>query len=170
MDMGQKLDTGQEAPVSCLGRDHDDQVLLGELFRSSWVDLVRLATLLTGSVPTAEDLVQDCFLRLEMRSTQPENPAKYLRTSVVNACRSHHRRRLLEHRHRPAPPRSGMDDPGELWDILDRLSERQRTAVVLRYYADLPESEIAAILHCRPSTVRSLVQRALTRLREELST
>jgi RNA polymerase sigma factor (sigma-70 family) len=63
-----------------------------------------------------------------------------------------------------------MDDPGELWDILDRLSERQRTAVVLRYYADLPESEIAAILHCRPSTVRSLVQRALTRLREELST
>jgi DNA-directed RNA polymerase specialized sigma24 family protein len=167
--MGQKLDTGQGAPVSFLGRDPDDQELLTELFRRSWVDLVRLATLLTGSLPIAEDLVQDSFLRLEMRSTTPDDPTKYLRASVVNACRSHHRRRLLELRHRPVPPGSGMDYPVELWDILDRLSRRQRTALVLRYYVDLPEDEIAAILHCRPATVRSLVQRGLTRLREELS-
>ena len=168
--MGQKLDTGQGVPVSFLGGDPDDQErLLTELFRRSWVDLVRLATLLTGSVPIAEDLVQDSFLRLEMRSNRPDDPTKYLRTSVVNACRSHHRRRLLELRHRPVPPGSGMDNPVELWDILGRLSQRQRTALVLRYYVDLPEEEIAAILHCRPATVRSLVQRGLTRLREELS-
>jgi DNA-directed RNA polymerase specialized sigma24 family protein len=168
--MGQKLATGQGAPVSFLGRDPDDQEqLLTELFRRSWVDLVRLATLLTGSVTIAEDLVQDSLLRLEMRSTMPDDPTRYLRTSVVNACRSHHRRRLLELRHRPVPPGSGMDNPVELWDILDRLSRRQRTALVLRYYMDLPGDEIAAILRCRPATVRSLVQRGLTRLREELS-
>lgn len=142
---------------------------LGELFRSSWDDLVRLATFLTGSVPVAEDLVQDTFLRFGARSTPPDDPTKYLRTSVVNACRSYHRRRFLEHRHRPGLPRPGIDSPSELWDILDRLSPRQRTALVLRYYLDLPEDDIAAILHCRPSTVRSLVQRGLDRLREELS-
>jgi DNA-directed RNA polymerase specialized sigma24 family protein len=49
------------------------------------------------------------------------------------------------------------------------VSTRQRTALVLRYYVDLPEDDIAAILHCRPATVRSLVQRGLDRLREELS-
>ena len=61
------------------------------------------------------------------------------------------------------------DSPGELWDVLDRLTQRQRTALVLRYYLDLPEEEIAAVLRCRPSTVRSLVLRGLARLREELS-
>jgi len=144
--------------------------VLAELFRRSWADLVRLATFLTGSVPAAEDLVQDVFLRFGVRPAPlPDDPARYLRTSVVNACRSYHRRRLLEHRHRPGLPHPGIDDPGELWDVLDRLTIRQRTAVVLRYYLDLPEDEIAAVLRCRPSTVRSLVRRGLARLREELS-
>ena len=142
---------------------------LGDLFQGSWAELVRLATFLTGSVPAAEDLVQDTFVRLEARRARPDDPLKYLRTSVVNACRSYHRRRLVEHRHRPGLPRPGIDHPSELWDVLDRLSRRQRTAVVLRYYLDLPEDEIAAVLHCRPSTVRSLVLRGLARLREELA-
>jgi DNA-directed RNA polymerase specialized sigma24 family protein len=164
---------GQEALVSLSGSDDDQgtdqRALLGELFRFSWDDLVRLAAFLTGSVPVAEDLVQDCFVRFGARPAPPDDPTKYLRMSVVNACRSYHRRRLLELRHRPGLPRPGIDSPSELWDILDRVSRRQRTALVLRYYLDLPEDEIAAILHCRPSTVRSLVRRGLDRLREELS-
>lgn len=155
--------------MSLSDSDNDPQTVLDGLFRRSWDDLVRLATFLTGSVPAAEDLVQDTFLRFGARPTPPDDPLKYLRTSVVNACRSYHRRRFLEHRHRPGLPRPGIDDPSELWDILDRLSQRQRTAVVLRYYLDLPEHDIAAVLHCRPSTVRSLVQRGLDRMREELS-
>ncbi len=143
---------------------------LGELFRSTWTDLVRLAAFLTGSLPAAEDLVQDTFLRFGARPAPlPDDPTRYLRTSVVNACRSYHRRRLVERRHRPALAHPGTDDPDELWDVLDRLTHRQRTALVLRYYADLPEEEIAAVLRCRPSTVRSLVRRGLARLREELS-
>ena len=161
---------GREAPVSL--RDDNDsgpRADLGELFRSSWADLVRLATFLTGSVPAAEDLVQDAFLRFGKAQTRPEDPTRYLRTSVVNACRSYHRRRLIERRHRPALPPPGVDSPSELWDVLARVSRRQRTALVLRYYLDLPEEEIAATLRCRPATVRSLVLRGLARLREELS-
>lgn len=156
-------------PGSDSDQGADQRAVLDELFRSSWDDLVRLAVFLTGSVPVAEDLVQDCFVRFGARPNPPDDPTKYLRMSVVNACRSYHRRRFLELRHRPGLPRPGIDSPSELWDILDRLSLRQRTAVVLRYYLDLPEDDIAAILHCRPSTVRSLVQRGLDRLREELS-
>jgi DNA-directed RNA polymerase specialized sigma24 family protein len=167
--MGPNTDMGREAPVSLPASDPDPQASLGELFRSSWDDLVRLATFLTGSVPTAEDLVQDTFLRFGAGRILPDDPGRYLRTSVVNATRSYHRRRLLERRHRPGLPHPGLDHPSELWDILDRLSRRQRTALVLRYYLDLPEDDIATILHCRPATVRSLVKRGLAHLREELS-
>ena len=62
-----------------------------------------------------------------------------------------------------------VDKPLELIDVLKRLSTRQRTAVVLRFYLDLPENEIAAILECRPGTVRSIVQRALAKLKKELT-
>jgi RNA polymerase sigma factor (sigma-70 family) len=161
---------GQEAPVSLFeGGNSETGEDVGELFRSSWAEMVRLATFLTGSVPVAEDLVQDSFLRFGAMRTRPDDPTRYLRTSVVNACRSHLRRRLLERRHRPGLSRPDIDNPGELWDVLDRLSPRQRTALVLRYYLDLPEEEIAANLRCRPATVRSLVQRGLAKMREELS-
>jgi DNA-directed RNA polymerase specialized sigma24 family protein len=161
---------GQEAPVTLPDSDSDTDGVLEDLFRRSWADLVRLAAFLTGSVPAAEDLVQDTFLRFGARpGPLPDDPATYVRVSVVNACRSYHRRRRLEYRHRPGLPHPGTDSPGELWDVLDRLTGRQRTAVVLRYYLDLPEEEIAAVLRCRPSTVRSLVLRGLARLREELA-
>ncbi len=151
------------------GGESDARAALDQLFRSSWKDLVRLATFLTGSLPAAEDIVQDTFVRFEARQAHPQDPTRYLRASVVNACRSYHRRRLLEFRHRAIVPRPGPESPRELWDVLDRVSQRQRRALVLRYYLDLPEDEIAEILHCRPSTVRSLVKRGLAALREELS-
>ena len=63
-----------------------------------------------------------------------------------------------------------MQDPQarELLDVIDALPRRQKTVVVLRYYEDLTEAEIAAVLGCRPGTVKSLVARALTRMRKEL--
>jgi len=104
-----------------------------------------VATFLTGSLPAAEDLVQDTFVRLGASRARPDDPVRYLRTSVVNACRSYHRRRLVEHRHRPGLPRPGIDHPSDLWDVLDRISGRQRTALVLRYYLERSPPSWAAV-------------------------
>jgi len=144
-------------------------ISVGDLFDSSWTEMVRLATFLVGSQPAAEDLVSDTFERLAKLPAPPDQPRGYLRTSVVNACRSHHRRLRTERVHRPVPISGSVDKPRELTDVLTRLSTRQRTAVVLRYYLDLPESEIAEILQCRPGTVRSIIQRALAKLKKELA-
>jgi RNA polymerase sigma factor (sigma-70 family) len=142
---------------------------LEELFESSWTPMVRLATLLVGSQAAAEDLVSDTFERFAKIAKKPDRPGPYLRRSVVNACRSYHRRRRVEIAHLQTGPVGTEDRPRELLDVLNRLSRRQRTAIVLRFYLDLPEDEIAAVLRCRPGTVRSIVQRALLKLKKELS-
>ncbi len=134
--------------------------------------MVRLATLLVGRGGQAEELVQDCFVRLYQhleRSGPLERPGAYLRTMVVNACRSAHRRSALEATRRPHPrPESDAWEVDELADALAALPERQRTALVLKFYGDWPEVEIAQALGCRPGTVKSLTHRALARLREVL--
>jgi DNA-directed RNA polymerase specialized sigma24 family protein len=140
------------------------------LFESSWPGMVRLATLLTGSLSVAEDLVQDTLARIGSSSFAVRDPTSYMRTAVVNACRSYNRRHRLEQRHATTLGSGVPDHPDELWDLLHRLPYRQRAAVVLRYYVDLPDNEIAGALGCRPATVRSLVQRALTKMRGELPT
>ena len=141
--------------------------------------MVRLAVLLVGSVELAEEVVQDAFAVVDQRWDQLERPGGYLRATVVNGCRALLRRRRLEERHGRdeqvrtervgEPLQDGLARMAELRDALDRLDERQRVVVVLRYFVDLPDSEIATIVGCRPSTVRSTVRRALTVLRHELS-
>lgn len=142
---------------------------LEELYRAHYPAMMRLGYLLTGSNEAAEDLVHDVFVRTAARLPL-EHPASYLRAAVVNACRSHHRRAAVALRH-PAPP-APLVMPRELVDFRDvllALSVRQRTAVVLRYFCDMGDAEIAEVLGCRPATVRSLVQRGLSRLREVIT-
>jgi RNA polymerase sigma-70 factor (sigma-E family) len=136
-----------------------------ELYRAQRPAMVRLAFLLTGGDSSAEELVHDSFIAVHRRWDEIDNPAAYLRTAVVNACRSHHRRRTLAGREsrRSVPV---VDAPDELADAIGRLPERQRTAIVLRYYADLPEAEIATALGCGIPAVKSLLHRALQALRE----
>jgi RNA polymerase sigma factor (sigma-70 family) len=136
------------------------------LYRRHYPAMMRLGFLLTGSNEVAEDLVHDVFLRAG-RHMPLDYPASYLRAAVVNACRSHHRRRTLARRHAlpPAPlvmPREFV----EFRDVLLGLPLRQRTALVLRYFCDLSDADIAELLTCRPATVRSLVRRGLANLRE----
>jgi RNA polymerase sigma-70 factor (sigma-E family) len=145
----------------------DPTEALEALFRSHYRGMVRLAFAMTGSAAVAEELVQDCFVRLHRRIVRLEHPAAYLRTAVVNACREHHRRRYLERTRHPEPlPESAPPEVRELWDALAVLNPRQRAAVVLRFYEDLSEAEIATELGCRPGTVKSLLSRALAKLRE----
>jgi RNA polymerase sigma-70 factor (sigma-E family) len=154
---------------------------LGELYLRYADDAVRLAYLMTGDRPLAEDLVQDAFVRLAGRLAHLRDEGAfeaYLRRTVVNLTRSHWRRLGVERSYlertarstpRPDPSqRPDADERDALWHALAELSARQRAALVLRFYEDLPERQIAEILRCRPATVKSLVSRGLAKLRTEI--
>ena len=136
------------------------------VYTAVYRDLLRVAFVLTGSAPAAEDVVHDVFAKIGPRLDTLAEPAAYLRVAVVNRCRSLHRHDVSAPRTDPANPT--MMDVGliDLRDALIALPIRQRSAIVLRYLCDLPEEEIASILKCRRSTVRTLVRRGLAELRE----
>ena len=141
---------------------------LDSLYRAHYPTMMRLGFLLTGSNETAEDLVHDVFVRAGPHLPL-EHPRSYLRAALVNACRSHGRRMALGRRHgQPVAPLVMPRELVEFRDVLLRLPVRRRAAVVLRYFCDLGDAEIAELLACTPSTVRSLVRRGLADLREVL--
>ncbi len=141
-------------------------VSFGDFYTDQYSGLVRLAVLLSGSPDNAPDLVQDCFVRLHGRWSTVREPLPYIRRSVVHACASHHRRAAVARRNPPPEPPAAELGADELEDALAKLPARQRAAVVLRYYGDLPDADIASALRCREGTVRSLVSRALADLRK----
>lgn len=143
------------------------EIDFADLYRERYEPMVRLAFLLTGSNAVAEELVQDAFVKVHRNWDRAYAPAAYLRTAVMNACRSHHRRRFLERDRRPDPaPEAAEPQVDELWDAVATLRPRQRAALVLKFYEDLSEAEIAEALGCRPGTVKSLVSRGLEELRK----
>jgi RNA polymerase sigma-70 factor (sigma-E family) len=151
------------------GSDGEIPATLEQLFVERYAAMVRLAHLLTSSNAVAEDLVQDAFARLQRAWDRIDDPVPYLRTSVVNACRSWHRSRRREQRRlRAVAPAEEQVDLGarELLDAVDRLPLGQRTALVLRFYEGLSEAQIAQAMGCRPGTVKSHVHRGLAALRE----
>lgn len=133
------------------------------------VGLVRLAYVTTESLPLAEEAAQDAFLQLYRLRHTVRQPDAWLRQAVVSKVTSWVRRRRLERAHARAekpgavPPMAAV----EFVALLSPLSPRQRAAVFLRYHEDLSEQDIARVMGCRPGTVKSLINRALTRLREE---
>jgi RNA polymerase sigma-70 factor (sigma-E family) len=143
---------------------------LADLHRAQYAPMVRLAALLLGSREQAEDVVQDCFVRVYPRFEELREPVPYLRTAVVNACRSAGRRQARARKVAATHIADLVSDLGarEMLDALDSLSSRQRTAIVLRFYEDMSEEEMASALGCRPGTVKSLVHRGLAHLREVL--
>jgi RNA polymerase sigma factor (sigma-70 family) len=138
---------------------------LVDLYQSHWASMVRLARLLTAGDPAAEELVQDAFLKLRPHWSAIANPPAYLRAAVVNRCYNHQRRLVLERR-QPSPPELTHDAPDELRGAIASLPTRQRCALVLRYYEDLPEAEIAKLLGCSVPAVKSLLHRAVQDLRK----
>ena len=138
------------------------------LFRAEYGPMVRLAFTLVGNNAEAEELVQDSFVEVHRRYDGIERPGGYLRTTVVSRCRSALRRRRVMQAHPPAPPDDLPNSAGELWDVLNKLTEDQRIAVVLRYYGQYRASEIAQIMEMPGATVRSHLKRGLAVLRKEL--
>jgi RNA polymerase sigma factor (sigma-70 family) len=144
---------------------------LAEHYREHWPRLVRLARLLTGSEAIGEEIAQEAYLGLLAAKRPVENPSAYLRRSVVNRCINlgrhlKHERSYLANQREVAviPP-----EHDEMWNRLRTLPAKQRAVMVLRYYEDLSEREIAAIVGCKPGTVKSLSSRALEQLRKDLS-
>ena len=131
--------------------------------------LVRLAYLLVDTAEHAEEAVQEAFAKAYPRWNRIENHDAYMRTAVVNACRTVQRRRSLSRRS-PQPPQPdahlGAD---HIADAVRALPMGLRRVVVLRYYLQLTDTEIAETLHMAPGTVKSTLHRARARLKEELS-
>lgn len=147
-----------------------DGASFAEFFVAEYPAMVRLAVLLVDDLATAEEVTQDAFVQLHRRWGTPavDNPHGYLRRSVANGGRDVQRRRGVRRRARLEVPESTEPAYRELDDALARLPQRERTALVLRYFDDLHETDIADVLGVRPSTVRTLVRRGLTQLRREV--
>lgn len=137
--------------------------------------LVRLGYLLIGERQAAEDVVQDVLTEMYKRwPTLHTNPLGYARTAVVNGVRSVQRRRAVAAR--LMPKLFGRSDSSELspdriWvhQAVQRLPQRQREVVVLRYWLDLSEADIAATLGISPGTVKSNASRALASLQASMT-
>lgn len=146
-----------------------------ELYRAHLPGATRLAYLLTGDRAAAEDVAQEAFLAVASRLGALRDDAAfgaYLHRAVVNRARNRGRRLALERRHAVAAPPAPVAQPDVadrdgLWRALLRLPHRQRAALVLRFYLDLSEAEVATRLGCRPGTVKSAVSRGLAALRAD---
>lgn len=155
------------------------------LFRAHHGDLVRLALLLVGDQATAEDVVQDVYLSVHKRwHTIAGRDAilPYVRTAVLNGCRSVLRRRTIAQRlgikQRASRPDEALasaehevllsEDRTRVLTALAALPTRRREVLVLRYYIGLSEAEIAEVLGISPGTVKSTAARALAALAREL--
>lgn len=140
-----------------------------DLFAAERVPMTRLAFLLVGSEAVAEEVVQDAFAQVYRRWSRLDRPGGYLRTCVVNGARRSQRRRRrdLEVVHDRRDP--ARLEARELLDVLGRLRPSWRAVVVLRFYDDMTQDEIALTLGMRVGTVKSTLHRALAQLREEIT-
>ena len=153
---------------------------VGALYQATALGLIRMAYVMLGDLASAEDVVQEAFYGLYRRWERLADPAGatyYVRTSVLNGCRSALRRQavrrgFVQHRSLPDPPPAvsaetvvlGGEEREGVIRALRRLPDRQREVLILRFYAELPDEQIARVMGIRPGTVRSTAFRALDAL------
>lgn len=143
-----------------------------DFYRERWPDAVRLGYVILGDAGAAQDVAQEALAKVQTRFATLRQPWPYTRTVIVNDCRSDFRRRRRELARLQLLSASLSEavemEASELLDAIDRLPFRQKAVIVLRYYEDLSEEDIATAIGCRPGTVKSLAARALARLAEEV--
>jgi RNA polymerase sigma-70 factor (sigma-E family) len=161
-------------------RRHADP--LADLHREHYASLVRLGSLVLGDVGLAEQVVQDAFVKLHLRwggLRHLDRAPAYLRSCVLNGARSQLRRQKVRDRHdsrRTVAPAAGTpeasaiagDEHDRVVAALRHLPERQREALALRYFLDLPEAEIAAAMGVSAGSVKTHVHRGLATLAQLL--
>lgn len=156
----------------------EDEV--ARLHRQHYRSLVRLAALLLDDLGSSEEVVQDAFVKMQLgwgRLADPARAPAYLRSVVLNGARSTMRRRQVRARHLQAVPppapsaeagAMAADDHSRVVAALQRLPARQREAVVLRYYLDMSEAEMATAMGISSGSVKTHLHRALIALHETL--
>nr|WP_305787285.1 SigE family RNA polymerase sigma factor [Actinoplanes lichenis] len=137
--------------------------------------LLRFAYVLSGDAHLSEDLVQEVLARMHRRwdkITAMQHPEAYVRTAIVRQFLSWRRRRSAGEAIVAEVPEPAGTEPqqrvlarDQMWRLMAGLPRSQRAVLVLRFYCDLPDDEIAALLGCGESTVRSQASRALARMR-----
>ncbi len=159
-------------------RSADEAV--AQLHREHYRSLVRLAALLLDDVGSSEEVVQDAFVKVHLgwgRLADPQRAPAYLRSAVLNGARSRMRHRQVQDRHLEAvPPPAPSAEAGALAAdehhrviaALGVLPARQREAVVLRYYLDLSEAEMATAMAISAGSVKTHLHRGLAALHETL--
>jgi RNA polymerase sigma-70 factor (sigma-E family) len=159
------------SPIEARADEWADVETFDDIYRRCRPGLLRLAHLLTGSPTLAEDVVHDAFVGLARRTRRVDEPMAYLRRSVVNLSTNIHRRAQRERRYLKTLTDAQVEpvDVDETWQLVKQLPPRQRTVLVLRFYLDLSEAEVARVMGCRPGTVKSSTARALAKLKEQMS-
>ncbi len=158
------------------GDERPDRDASRRAYETYRLPLLRLCVLLVGDPVTAEDIVQDVFVRTieKIGGLPDEEVGPYLRRSVVNAWKNRARHLRVEASAVPKLARddadegAAMDNRDAMWREIAKLPPRQRACVVLRYYEDLPDREIAEVLGCRVGTVKSQSSRAIAKLRRAI--
>jgi RNA polymerase sigma-70 factor (sigma-E family) len=155
---------------------------LRDLYEQHRGSLVRLAALLLHDPVDAEEVVQDAFIQAHLawpRLRDPDKGVSYLRSAVLNGARSRLRHRKVVERFDPGTPPVGLspeaatearDDRRRIMAGLRSLPARQRECLVLRYYLDLSEAEIAATLGISAGSVKTHAHRGLAALAARLET
>src|SRR5665213_1616766 len=151
-----------------------------ELYRAHYAGLVRLSAMLVGDVGTAEEVVQDAFVAMHgswNRLRDPEKALAYLRQAIVNRSRSALRHRAVVAKYPPTPPPDvpsaehfavAATERDQLMRAIHALPRRQRETLLLRYYSDLSEAQIADTLGISQGAVKSHASRGLAALRTVL--
>jgi RNA polymerase sigma-70 factor (sigma-E family) len=149
------------------------------LYEANALGLIRMAYVMLGDQPSAEDVVQEAFCGLYRRwerLASTDGALYYVRASVLNGCRSALRRQavrrgFLQRTLADPPPAASAEsvvlggaEREEVIQALGRLPQRQREVLILRFYAELPDEQIARVMGIRPGTVRSTAFRALDAL------
>jgi RNA polymerase sigma-70 factor (sigma-E family) len=160
--------------------ERDQQV--AALFDRHYVPMCRLAFVILGDHALAEEIVMEALLKTFAgwgRLRDIDRADAYLRRAVVNLCRSRIRRKMIEtrvnleargraERAKPDWDQESHETNRLVMEAVRALPERQRAAVVLRYYDDLSESQIAEVLDCSVGTVKSQLSKARSKLEATL--
>lgn len=148
-----------------------DDAAFHAVYAQSYPGLVRLARVALDNAALAEEVVQDVFADFYRKAAKVENTGAYLRVAVLHRAGKANRHHGVVRRHlRSArPPVPGVDNNDDLLDAVRRLAPRARDVVILRYYLDLSEAEIATTLGIPAGTVKSIAHRALRQLREAIT-